>query len=497
MAYFPHAFRKIFIGTSSFITTSGVTTATLADSTPGTFGFFDAKTMLSVTGNDVTGCCPLVLASSSLYTNDKIGPFHGGYKESNKSKMINPKFISQFYRVDSNNPSQAVVHLGTTAYTSSGIASIVVTTPGSGYTNGTYYNVPLTGGSGTGAYATVVVSGGAISTVTITSPGINYASSDTLAVSTVTANGGIAYTAGSVTVLDITAIGNNGTCTAKDFYCGSVYNLRVDIKGSPALQFLNHNIYRTFMYNGGCCANPSIPSIIDSTLVMIDWAEQMTTFPIIKDFIKPVVVSETGVHYYAPGTENVLTWDNYVSPGHTSSKHAGLIIYGAYVDTRFGNASFQVSDFFQKEPIQLYASLIDNDGDPCTFDSLCVNDECKGHQGNGFGETVLRDLILSESYRQNFFHTDIRIREITQGSNLFDVINRTSLYTRYFILHSVPRYNNPTGIHDNDQYLLEIVTSGTNANFESFMAAWLDGCTNCVSLETKTDTICTPSVTLY
>ncbi len=52
-------------------------------------------------------------------------------------------------------------------------------TGGSAYTNGTYYNVPLTGGSGSGAVATVVVAGGAVSTVSLTSGGIEYLSTDT------------------------------------------------------------------------------------------------------------------------------------------------------------------------------------------------------------------------------------------------------------------------------------------------------------------------------
>jgi hypothetical protein len=42
------------------------------------------------------------------------------------------------------------------------------------YTNGTYTAVPLTGGTGTGAQATIVVSGAAVTTVTITAGGAGY-----------------------------------------------------------------------------------------------------------------------------------------------------------------------------------------------------------------------------------------------------------------------------------------------------------------------------------
>jgi hypothetical protein len=53
-------------------------------------------------------------------------------------------------------------------------------TGGTLYTAGTYTNVPLTGGSGTNAHATIVVAGGAVTTVTITTGGQNYVVGDTL-----------------------------------------------------------------------------------------------------------------------------------------------------------------------------------------------------------------------------------------------------------------------------------------------------------------------------
>ena len=53
---------------------------------------------------------------------------------------------------------------------------------GTGYTNGTYYEVPLSGGSGTNATATFVVVANAVSSVTINNPGSLYLPGDVLTV---------------------------------------------------------------------------------------------------------------------------------------------------------------------------------------------------------------------------------------------------------------------------------------------------------------------------
>ena len=74
---------------------------------------------------------------------------------------------------------------GTTvsAITSSAIQTLGSITAGSGYVNGTYTNVPLTGGSGGNATATIVVSGGAVTSVTITLRGADYVIGNTLSAS--------------------------------------------------------------------------------------------------------------------------------------------------------------------------------------------------------------------------------------------------------------------------------------------------------------------------
>ena len=48
------------------------------------------------------------------------------------------------------------------------------------------------------------------------------------------------------------------------FICGETYSLRIDVKGSPALRFLDHNAYLTVSAYTGCCAEGSIaPTPVD------------------------------------------------------------------------------------------------------------------------------------------------------------------------------------------------------------------------------------------
>ena len=64
-----------------------------------------------------------------------------------------------------------------------GILTATITNGGSAYTNGTYTNQALTGGSGTGATANITVSGGIVTAVVINGHGKNYAVGNTLSAS--------------------------------------------------------------------------------------------------------------------------------------------------------------------------------------------------------------------------------------------------------------------------------------------------------------------------
>ena len=375
------------------------------------------------------------MASSSLTpTTDKVGPYHGGYAESNKSKVINPKYVSKFTVVAAKTAAASLIHIGQTAVTEAAPYS----------------------------------------------------------------------------------------CAAPNFNCDQTYYLRIDVKGSPAMRFLNHNVYKTLSYYTGCC-DGTTPTEVDPGYVMAGWAKQITGIPsnnfadkdpILSPFIVPVLAvknpSTSVWSYYTKDGANVTvnsvtytsagTFDAYATPVGVAAADvtAGLILGGAYVDTKFGDCSFEPTDFFEKEPVLIYASEVDEVGDPCEFSGLCVKrgsgvdgdqfgnltgQPVLGKQGEGFGETVLRDVILSESYLQNYWNVDPRIREITLGNATIGAIDRNASYVRYQILHNVPRFNNPSSTFDNDQYLLEIVAPARVTAFEDSINNWLANAGTDVALE--------------
>jgi hypothetical protein len=85
------------------------------------------------------------------------------------------------------------------------IATTSTLVGGSSYTNGTYYDVPLTGGSGSGARATVTVAGGAVTAVVIVEGGEGYTASNVLSAAN-TDLGGV----GSGFTVTVATLGNAG-----------------------------------------------------------------------------------------------------------------------------------------------------------------------------------------------------------------------------------------------------------------------------------------------
>jgi hypothetical protein len=327
---------------------------------------------------------PLIyLAQGSFHANDKIGPFHGGYKETVKSKGINPKYVSAFYVTEPANPVNQVITVGCAA--------------------------------------------------------------------------------------------------ACEFTCNTTYRLRVDVKGSPALRFLTHNAYKTVDAFTGCCAGDVDGTAVDSAIVYEAWAAAIAADAILGKFIAPSLLYTDNS---GPGpvvtTTKPANWDTIA----LDEKWVQLKLTGAYVDTKFGNCSFDPKDHFEIEPVQIYASAVDASGDPCKEECFCVAEVSAAYQGKGFGETLVRELILAKRYQQEPWTQDVRLREVLDDTTLTE-LSRNAKYFVYHILHSVPRKSNPTGMMDADQYLVKVVVDSRDAAFEAYIDALLASSGNHVQLQVQ------------
>jgi hypothetical protein len=104
----------------------------------------------------------------------------------------------------------------------------------------------------------------------------------------------------------------------KEYLCGETYSLRLDVKGSPALRFLNHNAYAILLMLILDVVQLVLLLLLQLTqlIVMILWANGLTTNPIVGPFVQIVVQAEDGTLLYAPGTSaaflaanGAITWD--------------------------------------------------------------------------------------------------------------------------------------------------------------------------------------------
>jgi hypothetical protein len=446
--YFPNAFRKSFLPASTTLASSGSTAALTA----GQIGFFDAKTFAAVTAQ----AAPFILAQGSYFASDKIGPVHGGYKESVKSKVINPKYISRLIKVSAKAAVNQIVKVEANAC--AGLA------------------------------------------------------------------------------------------------CDSTIRLRLDVKGSPALRFLNHQLYQTLDAYTGCCdANNAAIDHTVALLKWADqineeplvkefvqakvWLETTASVAIDPTAGLAVIsVANADAALFQPGekvvhsslapnslvllvgaadsassgntritlTQNAVSSTNgnaaifsaQTTAGYTpatsslAAVNSHMDIIAAYVDTTFGNCTFTPTDFYNLEPLFIYASVVDESGEPCKVECLTVSESQTPVQVSGLGETVLRELILDGRYLQNAYPDSsrvehLRMREI-EADPALATVNRAALYDQVLILHNVPRFNNPTSTFDNDQYLIVVhVPAGTaTTSITNFIASSASAAGNAVTLET-------------
>jgi hypothetical protein len=282
----------------------------------------------------------------------------------------------------------------------------------------------------------------------------------------------------------------NGEC----FPCAGDPSIRLDFKGAPILRALNRNGYKILGGQGYCC--PDGQTHKDPAKVFAEMGAQLLKDPILSQLVDVALRKDVGGGW-------VAVTDSATAAGNTrwEKQQAAIAILDAFTadttvvagnkgelvitdtssETVFGDCSFDTRDYYQTEPLQVYASEMDEDGDPCTNGCITIS-RVKGKSSETKGELILRDTMMYQRYMQhptNQGNLDsARMREVEKVGPADGSlgITRTADYTCYYILHTVPRFNNPSGTFDNDQYLIKIATNGVTAAWETTLNKLAVGC---------------------
>jgi len=145
------------------------------------------------------------------------------------------------------------------------VATLGVVVGGSGYTNGTYTSVPLTGGTGSGATADITVAGGIVTIVTLKSTGFGYTAGDSLSASTYYLGAGALF---AVPAQTVTVGAGNGILSATTLYAQAAG--LVNGNGRADLQGLIRNItgvYFNVISNAGFAPDGTTAVVVGDRIV--------------------------------------------------------------------------------------------------------------------------------------------------------------------------------------------------------------------------------------
>ena len=493
MAYFNNAFNKTFIADST-LNAAGTATSAL---TAGEVALVSDATWASVAlpGAPAAGDLGYIV-QGSFYTKDTIGnnPGHGGYKESVKSKGINPRYITRLWSANCTSASQATASLslasdcapcGKTQF----MRIDVKGSPALRFLNHNAYaiadsaNVCCIDGQ---EYIDPTLILGVMAEMALGDPLIKpfVAEGDINGVDAATLSAGVGYSVTSGAASAATTVSPAGGSGAK-------VNI-LTVSGTGAiLTYSFANVGKGYAV-GDVLSVVDSGSTTDATLTIT----ALTAGGIISNSTDAAGAITQSVYTIAEAQGKAAS-GNYVpstDPNGAVKVSASVEFVGAYVDTTFGNCSFDTRDHYNAEPVEIILSQLDETGNPCN--DCGVEARTPGSMQQTQGEEVIRELIMSERYRQSPYNQgnrdSARIREIEMSDELLAAVDRTATYKAYYVQHSVPRFNNPSGVFDNDQYVYKIYVKCSDAAAQAealallnALSAWATSTGNFVPVETN------------
>lgn len=123
-----------------------------------------------------------------------------------------------------------------------------------------------------------------------------------------------------------------------------------------------------------------------------------------------------------------------VSPDPT--RKCGIRVTAGYIDTKFGNCSFNPMDYYETEPIKMEVSLLGESDSACDVaDWPTVSQSRIGQISRQTGEYVVRELIMkTDAYLKHIdqFSLEPRMREAFD-MNLLSSVDRNAYYNLYYV----------------------------------------------------------------
>ena len=452
MAYFNHAFGKAFYSASLNVNNAESSVDLTAI---GEMAFLGADyKVLSAAQVATLGNKGFYLGQASFHASDKIGnnPGHGGYKESTKSKMILTKYISDMWITECNNETAAVhvTEIGPiSADSNSGGSSATVAKSCFPCGSDPILRVDIKGTA-----ALRLLNHNAYQSL---SGSLSMAPSD----STVPTNG-----------VDMCCIGQDLDAAGTAGHSGIApsivaLNWRDQFNNDPIMSALGTaSVY----VNRGAA-----PTGTPADLVAVGSAQETAIYAGGARGVKFTTVSSAADTLTAIA-EGASGAGSFFSPNRYS-----LVITlktSCELQTQFTSCSFDTRDFYLLGGLKVSADLQDEVGNPCVACQGYVLDGAAGAevynaqtfvQRRTSSETGINDILLTENYRQSPYNQgnrdSSRFREQEGMSSIVSDLGRDATtstcnghFKVYHLLHNVPRFNNPSGVFDNDQYHYRIYT---------------------------------------
>ena len=234
------------------------------------------------------------------------------------------------------------------------------------------------------------------------------------------------------------------------YTCTKHAQMRLDLKGEEVQRAFNRNYYKVLSSEGCCTMDGAVASLTSFDIVKA-WRDIINGDVMLEQFMSATAADLSGY-----STLTITLKDDRM--------------------TKFDDCSFDTRDWYNTEPIKMLLTEIDDEGDACT--SGCIKDNANADmpvEGLSItdladatsGETIIRELIQDSRYRQESWNQgnkdSARFRQIEKsGKSVLTAIDRNSRFDVFYLQHSVPRFNNPTGVFDNDQYVIQIAADKVN-----------------------------------